>query len=144
MALGSFISCASDWDYYQHIGGFLFSLLHIYLFFFLGRTTLLRKLAVGFHASALEREGTEGPLEALGQRYGGCTLHTRARLQARTLLGCVTSPISCMDMREGEGSRAANSVLPGTGIPMVCLAGDGEGPSTSHIPFFHWVGESAL
>lgn len=63
-----FVAYAADWDYYQHTGVLCF--LFFIFIYFLGRTTLLRKLAVGFRASALEREETGGPLAASGQRYG--------------------------------------------------------------------------
>lgn len=43
-------------------------------------TTLLKKLAVGFRASALEREETEGPLAASGQRVSLGKTATEATL----------------------------------------------------------------
>lgn len=43
-------------------------------------TTLLRKLAVGFRASVLEREETGGPLAASGQRVSLGKTATEATL----------------------------------------------------------------
>lgn len=46
-------------------------------------TILLRKLAVGFHASALERGETEGPLAASGQRVSLGKMATEATRETK-------------------------------------------------------------
>lgn len=69
-----------------------------------------RKPAVGFPANALDKEETEGPLAALGRRYGGFTLFLCLRLDFRAVITSA-GEFLCYDGGEmekgGEGTSCA-------------------------------------
>lgn len=76
---------------------------------------LLREPAVGFRANAPEKEETEGPLVASGQRYGACTLFCWLRLGVRGLLqpGHFSNVEQGGSLLENRGSRV---------WPITCIA----------------------
>lgn len=108
----------------------------LFFFFFLfGRTTLLRKPAVGSPANAPGRGVTEGPLAASDQRYGGLAFFLRLRWDFRV---AVTLAGECLCHHAVEMGR--NWPVLWDSPEMQIL------PQCLLLPLLpsHWVGESVL